>query len=296
MNVLMKIYNKSCFLQWLFRESFLNSFFHKMVQYYRYFFYKWQARIQQKEQEYRKNGGIDERFIRLKEFHGKYSGKRCFITCTGPSLTIRDLESLNNEYVFGMNSICLIHDKTDWKPDFFGIQDDHVYDKVADTLLKTDNGVVFAPYDFFVSKGTPQDWIYFPFSGAYHAYDRYYRGKFWSWFSDDCYATVYGGFTITYSLMQLAVYMGFDEIYLIGADCSYLGQKQHFIDHGHVTSTQSNLTATDRLVASYTAAKQYCDNHNVKIINVTRGGCLEVFPRLGLEEVLRNNEKNKIND
>ena len=251
------------------------------------------ANKERKECLIRGTGIIDERFAALKGLKDKYKGKRCFITCTGPSLTIADLELLKNEYVFGMNSICLIHDKTEWKPDFYGIQDYEVFRKIKDTLLTTDNGLVFAPYSYKEDFNTPENWIYFHISGAYHLYDRYYKGHFYSKFSDDCYVTVYDGFTITYSIMQLAMYMGFDELYLLGADCSYFGKKQHFIDHGNYTPAWDALTVPDRLNASYSEAKRYAEMHNIKIYNATRGGCLELFERVKLEDVLASNEKNK---
>lgn len=293
MNLFEKIYFKSKNLQWLFRKSIFADFLHKGVQYYQYFKYKRIAHRQEKERKNRLLGKEDSRYKRLRSLKGAYRGKRCFITCTGPSLTIKDLEMLKGEYVFGMNSICLVHDKTDWKPDFFGIQDEKVFFKVKDTLLATDNGQVFAPYEYLQKMGTPENWVYFPFGWAYHKYDAAYNNKFYSKFSDDCYATVYDGFSITYSIIQIAIYMGFDEIYLLGADCSYLGEKQHFIDHGHVTSPKLAAVMTDRLVVSYSEAKTYAESHGIKIFNATRGGCLEVFTRKRLEEVLAVNEKNK---
>lgn len=42
------------------------------------------------------------------------------------------------------------------------------------------------------------------------------------------------------------------------------------------------------MITGYKAAKKYADAHNIKIINCTRGGMLEVFPRMKLEDVLRN--------
>lgn len=239
----------------------------------------------------RKLGFKDKRYEPLKAWKGKYKGKRCFITCTGPSLTISDLEKLKDEYVFGMNSICLIHDKTEWKPDFFGIQDANVFAKVRDSLLSTDNGCVFAPYQYKKWYNTPLKWTYFHLSGAYHLYEMRY-GKLFSKFSENCYATVYDGYTITYSIIQLALYMGFDELYLLGADCNYMGNSQHFIEHGNYSNCPDKMTG--RLFASYDMAKRYADKHNIKIINATRGGHLEMFPRMSLEDVLSKQEKNKI--
>ena len=288
------IYDKSPFLQWVFRDSFLSKLLHRLYQFYDFFQYKIQARNQRKDAAKRQDGFDDVRYSKLRAMKGAYLGKRCFITCTGPSLTIEDLEKLGNEYVFGMNSICLIHDKTQWKPDFFGIQDVKVFDKVKDTLLSTDNGIVFAPYDYRLNRKTPDSWVYFHMSGAYHLYDRKYKDKFWTEFSDDCYATVFDGFSVTFSLLQIAIYLGFDEIYLIGADCSYQGKKHHFIEHGHLTSVKDAATAGDRNIISYLKAKEYADAHGIKIVNVTRGGMLEVFPRMALEDVLSVCEKNKL--
>ena len=44
--------------------------------------------------------------------------------------------------------------------------------------------------------------------------------------------------------------------------------------------------AQQRLFFSYEYAKKYMDTHDVKIFNATRGGALEIFPRVSLEDVL----------
>lgn len=281
--------DRSPFLYKVYHESFLSDSLHKLKQFCVYVKFKSKALIQYVQTIPRTLGKRDKRFLPLKSFKNRYKGKRVFITCTGPSLTIEDLELLKNEFVFGMNSICLIHDKTDWKPDFFSCQDEHVFNKIKETMLATDNGVVFLPYSY--KEQAAEDYVYFHISGAYHRYEMRYGPKYFAKFSDDCYKTVYDGYSITYSIMQLAIYMGFDELYLLGADCNYLGQKQHFIETGHYDPGAQN--AADRLFASYGVAKEYAETHNIKIYNATRGGCLELFPRVILEDVLSKNEKNK---
>lgn len=284
--------DRSPFLFKVYHESFLAGPLHKLKQLGIYIKFKFKAVCQYIQTVPRAIGMKDHRYIVLREFKGKYKGKRVFITCTGPSLTIEDLEMLKGEYVFGMNSICLIHDKTDWKPDFFGCQDKHVFEKIKDTMLSTDNGIVFMPYSYKKHYNTPDEYVYFHMSGAYHLYEMIYGPKYFAKFSDDCYKTVYDGYTITYSIMQLAMYMGFDELYLIGADCSYLGKKEHFIETGH--HDPGVQYAAERMFASYGVAKEYAEKNGVKIYNATRGGCLELFPRVKLEDVLLNNEKNKL--
>jgi hypothetical protein len=239
-------------------------------------------------------GSKDSTYIPLKQLKDKYKGKRVFVTCTGPSLTISDLEQLKDEYVFGMNSIALIHEKSTMKPDFFGIQDSNVWDKIGDTILNTDNGLVFVPASFDNLYSIPKEWVRFPLSYAYHMFELCRTHQYFAKYSDDCYRTVYDGYSITYSILQIATYLGFDEIYLIGADCTYMGEKKNFIEHGNIDPTVSS--ATDRLYASYGEAKRYAESHGIKIFNATRGGCLELFERVKFEEVISNCCKNKIAD
>ena len=46
-------------------------------------------------------------------------------------------------------------------------------------------------------------------------------------------------------------------------------------------------TSAERNLAGYRAVNKYCDSHGIKVINATRGGNLEIFPRASLEEILK---------
>jgi len=275
-------------LLYIYRNTSIGNLLHK---FYWYPYQKIRASRQYIESIPRAVGYKDKRFTKLYNLKNKYQGKRCFVTCTGPSLTIEDLEKLSGEYVFGMNSIALIHDKTTWKPDFYGIQDVYVYEKIKNSIMSTDNGIVFVPMSYKKRFNTPDNWIYWHMCGAYHMYEYRFTDKLFVKITDNAYARVYDGYTITYSILQLAMYMGFEEIYLLGADCSYLGEKHHFIETERYDSKAD--TAGDRNIVAYLKAKEYADKHGVKIYNTTRGGCLEVFERKTLEEVLSVKEKNK---
>lgn len=292
MNFIQKIFYQSKLLQRLYHDSVLSSTMHGLKKWALFFKYKSKSLRQTLNCLPRQMGFNDKKFLSLKSYKNAFCGKRCFITCTGPSLTIKDLESLKNEYSFGMNSIALIHDQTDWKPDFFGVQDTHVFKKIRDYVERDDNGIVLIPYSMKKKYKLPDHWVAFPLCGAYHLFEMIYGPKYFAKYSEDCYAKVYDGYSITYSLIQIAIYMGFDEIYLIGCDCNYMGGKHHFIETGHYDP--GAMYATERTTAAYKVAKEYAETHGVKIINVTRGGKLEIFPRKKLEDVLSVNEKNKV--
>ena len=118
------------------------------------------------------------------------------------------------------------------------------------------------------------------------SYDYYpYKPKF----SDDIALPYHGGST-TYIMLQTAVNMGFNEIYLIGMDnkvpiiVTHDGEiilnaeiKQHFYDNEKVPTV---CYTKDMFEAAFVYARKHCNNMGVKIYNATRGGHLESFERV----------------
>lgn len=235
---------------------------------------------------FRSFGVSSKKYDNIKKFKNIHKGEKCFIIATGPSITITDIEKLRNEYTFGMNSLSLAFKLTDFRPTYFGIQDEHVYEKIKDSLKLYCKENVFVSSNIAEINDIPITWNTFPLNVSYHSYQLRFNQQYFAKFSSDCNRAVYDGYTITYSLLQLAIYMGFKEVYLLGADTNYSKNKnkQHFIESGHYDPTYK--TAGERMIVAYEVAKKYADTHNINIYNATRGGMLEVFPRVDLDEVL----------
>lgn len=227
-------------------------------------------------------------YMQIRKMKDMHNGERCFILATGPSLTIEDVKKLKNEYTFGMNSICLLFDDLGWETTYYGVQDKGVYDKLKGKYSQMKSTVLFLGDG--IDKRDRKDIKHIPFALNYLNH-RYSYKKLWTKFSCDVSKKVYDGYTITYSLIQIAVYMGFKEIYLLGNDCSYPKdpKKQHFMDFGHYDS--STLTARDRIIYAYQFAHEYLKNTDVTIYNATRGGALEVFPRVDFDSIAFKNER-----
>ena len=232
----------------------------------------------------RSKGIGNKQYQKLTAYKSIHEGERCFIIATGPSLTTEDIESLKNEYTFSMNSICKLYDQTDWRPTYYAVQDNHVFMSIEDIIRKHKEVPVFISDNIWRRFRRESDWIEFPTDTMYHAYDMK-NGKYYAKFSGDAHDIVYDGYSIAYSCLELAVYMGFKEIYLLGCDCTYTGEKEHFIDSG--VKDRSRKFATPKLIVAYTAAKEYADKNGIQIFNATRGGVLEVFPRVNLDEIVR---------
>lgn len=252
----------------------------------------WKIRNKKQQQEVEKNaqaraeGRLDEKYLKLKELKDSHKGERCFIIATGPSLTIEDLEKLSDETTFGMNSIKRLYDKTSWRPTYYGIQDRDVYKAMEDVIkaTKDDEQMTFVADKLFENFDVPSEFVVFPYDGEYHLYTGK-LGKLNAKFSDDAYSIVYDGYSITYSLIQIAVYMGFKEIYLLGCDCSWGNGKNHVVESGFYDKRAISM-GTLRLNTSLQVAYDWTKDKDVTIYNATRGGELEIFERVDLDKIL----------
>lgn len=244
-----------------------------------------------KEMEERKNGKIDDRYIKLKQVQGIHEGERCFIVCNGPSLKIDDLNTLhqNGEFTFGLNSIFKLFDKTDWRPDYYVCVDKRPYDElVSDPNFALVKNKFLSNY-FFLDTSYPDDCYVIP--------EEYSEAEIYGWqqhFSDDIYAAVYGGCTVTIEAMQIAAYMGFKEIYLIGCDNNYAikNNSNHAKGIEYKKAPKVKTKFLEMNEKSYEMARKHCEERGIKIYNATRGGKLEVFPRVDFDSLFEEDIDN----
>lgn len=223
-------------------------------------------------------------------YKNKHEGERCFIVATGPSLTIQDLEKLKDEYTFSMNSIVNMYTRTSFRPTYYVVQDGIVERKLRKTILASKMNDVFIGVGnvpgFFVNiTGRVFKKYYstcnrFNLDLGYHFYEMYYASeRARIKFADECEKKVYDGFTVTYSAIELAVYMGFKEIYILGCDASRGGH----VDQGVLEEGKNEPLLMN--IKGYEVARKYADKHGIKILNATRGGLLEAFPRVNFDDL-----------
>ena len=224
-----------------------------------------------------------EGYKKLKKLQNIHDNDRCFIIATGPSMTMDDLKKLKNEITFGMNSLCRAFDEIGWETTYFAIQDKSVYKKMYEDLGKLSTTKLFVSDDISDVSQIKSNLFRYPLNIYNH---KTVTDKFIYKFSNTICEEVSAGFTIAYSALQIAIYMGFKEIYLLGCDCNYVDdkEKRHFIETGHYDPNYK--TIGDKMIEAYKVAKKYADDHNIKIYNATRGGKLEVFERVDLDDII----------
>ncbi len=223
----------------------------------------------------------NEKLLKFKKISKR---KKCFIVATGPSLRVDDLHALaeKNIFCFGVNSILKI--KKEWTADAYVVADSNFISNNIKLIEDYNCNIKFigdSCKEYWAKKHKDSYKIHVTTSG--NMID----------FSEDVEQKLYGGYgskgTVTYVCLQLAVYMGFSEIYLLGVDCNYkMGSKNnHFI----AEETEDNRDhGEDAMIKAYEYAKKYADAHDIKIYNATRGGMLEVFERVDFDSLFEDKE------
>jgi hypothetical protein len=232
----------------------------------------------------------------LRSYKDKHKDESCFIIGNGPSLTIADLEKISDRFTFCSNMIYKIFDITSFRPTYYVVGDVNFFPKYFKETLR------FGISDYFVTRAAKKK---MPFPSNVHCFNTY--GPFClvkesmknNDFSEDASAYLAVTYTVTFLAIQLAAYMGFKTIYLVGVDHKYAvtaNDKGEIVVDNTVASSHakgleeeatSSLQAVDSTTYSYQIARQYCDKHGIEIRNATRGGALNVFERIDFDEAVR---------
>lgn len=223
---------------------------------------------------------------RLEQFKNKHMGKRCFIVATGPSLRISDLEILKENKIvsFSMNRVYRAFDQTTWRPDYYVVADWRCLQESRDEIIDIPVNYKFVSdeYSLFWDGDIPEN-IY-----KFHCHWSLVEKELPKYAEDIRYGMYTCG-TVVYNCFQLATYMGFKEIYLIGVDFSFSNEyknvNNHFIKNYYNSNSQTSNFYDEEQFRSHRAAKKYADEHGIKIYNATRGGKLEIFPRVDFDSL-----------
>jgi len=234
----------------------------------------------------------------LKQYKNYGKGKRCFIIGNGPSLNNIDITLLKDEVTFGVNGIFLLYDKMGFEPTFYLINDNLVMeDRCKDIDAFVCKSIKIIPRNY-IRKITNKENTHFV-----EFYD-VFNYKMFPYFSKSPTKYCWNGGTVSYFCMQMAFYFGFSEVYLVGFDHYYTIPESAEVNGVHITSTDDDVNhfspdyfgkgykwhdpMVNRMEVSYKKAKKVYEKHGRKIYNATKGGNLEVFPRVDFKSLFSN--------
>lgn len=217
----------------------------------------------------------------LEIFRETHKGKRCFIVGTGPSLRIEDLNKLleHDEICISVNGIFKGFHLTNWRPNYYMISDPKGSIQWKEEIIKMDvKEKLVADVAFLFDEELPEN------IHKWHMVINKEKERH-PLFSDDFSKASYHGYTITYDgALQLAAYMGFEKIYLLGVDCSQPKDgEQHFVKNYQSEKYKNEVQHPEIQKLAYESAREYADLHGIHIYNASRGGELEVFERVDFD-------------
>lgn len=231
---------------------------------------------------------LDSRLSRsqkeVRRFYDFHQGERCFIIGNGPSLKKTDLSLLKDEITFGLNRIYLHFPEMGFETSYFVSVNTLVLEQCAEDIRSLsmprfitwrgrrwfDREVIFLDTDYT----SPAD------------------------FSGDLTGRIFEGSTVTYVAMQIAYYMGFDEVILIGVDHSFSTKGQpnktvvssgddpdHFSAKYFGKGFRWQLPDLEASEKAYRLAREAYEADGRRILDATVGGQLEVFPKRSFEDL-----------
>ena len=229
---------------------------------------------------------------RLRKFKNLHAGEDCFILGNGPSLNKMDLSPLADYHTFGQNKIFLIFDKVDLNLSYLVSVNPYVIEQ-----SKKEFEEIYCPV--FLSHTASRNVV----ADKPHIH-RLHTLNVWS-FYDDITQPICEGHTVTYVSLQLAYYMGFKRVFLIGVDHSfkqqgashevqvYEGNDENHFHPDYFKGQKWQLADVYGSEVSYHLANYFFLKDGRQIFDATVGGKLEVFPKVNFEDVLGKLKKKK---
>jgi hypothetical protein len=229
-------------------------------------------------------------------YRDKYKGKRCFIIGNGPSLNSMNLNLMKDDFVFCSNSFFLKFQNLDFKPNIITVEDHLVAEDNKRELEDLDEIIKIFPFDLRKTIVKDSNTIWIELRRAFKNINKEKTFKF-----NTKSEIFYWGGTVLYMNLQLAAYMGFKEIYLIGVDLSYNIPKDAIINGSVITSQSDDpnhfdpvyfgkgkrwhIPETERMQVSFSTAYRELNKNGVKLFNATKGGNLQEIPRVNYKDL-----------
>ena len=224
---------------------------------------------------------------RLRALENKHAGQRCFIIGNGPSLKRTDLSLLKNELTFGTNRIYLMFNQLGFATTYYVSVNRLVIEQCARDIEGLPSPKFISWHSRDLLRFTP-DMMFI----------RHRPGP--PTFHTDVTGGIWEGATVTYVAMQVAYYLGFQKVILIGVDHSFATQGQphttvvsqgddpnHFDAQYFGKGFRWQLPDLETSEMSYRIAKWQFASVGREIVDATIGGQLQVFPKVEYESLFK---------
>ena len=229
----------------------------------------------------------------LARFENIHRGERAVIIGNGPSLNRMDLSFLKDEFTFGMNRIYLGFEKWGFTPSYYVSVNPLVIEQSMDSIREIDTP------RFLSARGIdymnePDEAILLTSLDA-------------PFFSRDPRDGIWEGYTVTYVALQLAYYMGFERVFLIGVDHHFTAAGEpnqeitsegkdinHFHPNYFGKGIRWHLPDLTNSEFAYRLARSAFKADGREVLDATLEGKLTIFPKVDYANVFLENNRSQI--
>lgn len=223
----------------------------------------------------------------MKHLKDRHLGERCILVCNGPSLNSMDLGFLKNETSIGLNKIYLGFKKFRFYPKYYVAVNEKV-------LIQSSSEIEELTSVKFISDRCPGLFSQNALTNILKT------SEYTDDFSFDPCDGVQEGYTVTYAALQIAFYLGFRKVIIIGMDhrFDYKGKpnEENLLvgdDINHFSSgyfkghkwDNPDLVNSERY---YKIAKSVYEQNGREIIDATVNGACTVFKKMNYEQLFKS--------
>ena len=222
---------------------------------------------------------------RLLRFNDCHKGERLILVCNGPSLNKTDFSLIKGEIIMGLNKIFLGFKRFKFYPKYYVAINQKVIEQSRKEIEKL-NCIRF------IRETNNKDCV------EESALTYFINSREEATFHRDLSKGFYEGYTVTYAALQIAFYMGFSSIIIIGMDhqYQYTGKPN---ETKYLSGTDPNhfdpqyfsdqLWDNPDLIKSehfYRIARDNFERNGREIVDCTVDGACYVFNKRKLRDVL----------
>ena len=229
---------------------------------------------------------------RLGQWAGRHAGQRCFILGSGPSLAKMDLRPLASEITFGLNRIYLLFPDLPFQPTYYCATNELVLANFASEI----RALGMPRFLNWNQRGRFDDDDFTLFVKDSLSLRDSFEG-------DPLRPSSFGG-TVTYTALQLAYFMGFQQVILIGVDHFFAESgtpnrskiRTTEVDESHChpnyfpQGVRWQLPDLRRSELAYGLARRAFERAGREVLDATVGGHLQVFEKIAYESLFEDHE------
>ncbi len=224
--------------------------------------------------ESKHSGGLESGTSQqLNEYKDKMKGQRCFVIGTQKNAKLDEINVLMNERTIACNGFCECFSRTPLRPTYFTLTDMTAYlgnGKYIEGMECFINGNIKVFEDKFKKKPTYLNPLGAGLVSGLATFQQ----------MQTAYETAV--FLPYYQMIQLALYMGFSEIYLYGMDDIY----DHEIDNGSIgRKTEGVPNYPEKVRQVLERVKAYAEGNNIRIVTMCETAGLSMFDSVKFEEI-----------